>query len=262
MFTDPIQRVADLFTVSERLLFITGAGVSADSGLPTYRGVGGLYNRGETEDGVIIEEALSGPMMAARPGLTWKYLWQIGEACSGAAPNAAHRIMAELEAEKPEVWVLTQNVDGLHRAAGSHNLIEVHGDMFDLYCTDCGMTCTAEELLSDFSAMPDLPPRCDRCQGVIRPNVVLFGEMLPVAVAQALGHLAMIDFDVVVAVGTTASFPYIREPLSRAQRARRPIVEINPTRTAISEHFDYRIELGAAEALERIQEAGGWRKET
>ena len=254
MSSEAIQRVASLFTVSERLLFITGAGVSADSGLPTYRGVGGLYNRGETEDGVIIEEALSGPMMAARPGLTWKYLWQIGEACSGAAPNAAHRIMAELEAEKPEVWVLTQNVDGLHRAAGSHNLIEVHGDMFDLYCTDCGKTSTAEEFLSDFSAMPDLPPRCDRCRGVIRPNVVLFEEMLPVAVAQALGHLAMIDFDVVVAVGTTASFPYIREPLSRAQRARRPIVEINPTQTAISDCFDYRIELGAAEALERIRE--------
>lgn len=252
---NPIQQVADLFSQSDRLLFITGAGVSADSGLPTYRGVGGLYNRGETEDGVIIEQALSGPMLEARPDITWKYLWQIGEACSGAKPNAAHRFIAELESRKPEVWVLTQNVDGLHRAAGSKNLAEVHGDMFDLYCTDCGKTYTAHELFANFARLPDLPPRCERCQGVIRPNVVLFEEMLPNSVVQALHQLAFIDFDTVVAIGTTASFPYIREPLSRAQRAGHPIVEINPTQTAISEHFDYRIQLGAADALQKIQEA-------
>ncbi|MHB8899035.1 MAG: Sir2 family NAD-dependent protein deacetylase, partial [Thermoguttaceae bacterium] len=111
MLDDTIRLVADLVRVSDRILFITGAGVSADSGLPTYRGVGGLYNRGETDDGVTIEEALSGPMLEVRPDLTWKYLWQIGEACRGALPNAAHRIMAELESEKAEVWVLTQNVD-------------------------------------------------------------------------------------------------------------------------------------------------------
>ena len=110
-------------------------------------------------------------MLATRPELTWKYLWQIGEACSGAEPNAAHKIIAELESQKEEVWVLTQNVDGLHRAAGSRNLIEVHGDMFDLYCVDCGQEYKAQERFAGFASMPDLPPLCDRCQGVIRPNV-------------------------------------------------------------------------------------------
>ncbi len=250
---DTIQQVADLFAQSDRLLFITGAGVSADSGLPTYRGVGGLYNRGETEDGVVIEQALSGPMLLTRPELTWKYLWQIGEACSGAAPNAAHKIIAQLESQKEEVWVLTQNVDGLHRAAGSTNLVEVHGDMFDLFCVNCGQECQTQEHFSDFAALPDLPPFCEKCQGVIRPNVVLFEEMLPGHVVDGLAYLASVEFDVVVAVGTTASFPYIREPLSRAQRAGRPIVEINPTQTAISDHFDYRIQLGAAEAMEAVR---------
>lgn len=257
MTTDTIQQVADLFTRSNRLLFITGAGVSADSGLPTYRGVGGLYNRGDTEEGIPIEQALSGPMLAARPELTWKYLWQIGEACSGAKPNAAHRIIAELESQKEEVWVLTQNVDGLHRAAGSKNLVEVHGDMFDLFCTDCGQEYKASELLAGFASMPDLPPLCDRCQGIIRPNVVLFEEMLPAKVVQGLATLAFIEFDVVVAIGTTASFPYIREPLSRAQQAGHPIVEINPTRTAISDHFDYRLEMPAAQAMEAITNRQG-----
>jgi len=253
MPTDIIEQVAGLFARSNRLLFITGAGVSADSGLPTYRGVGGLYNRGETEDGVIIEQALSGPMLRVRPDLTWKYLWQIGEACSGAEPNAAHRIVAELESQKEAVWVVTQNVDGLHRAAGSKNVVEVHGDMFDLYCTDCGTEYKAAELFSYFAAIPNLPPLCERCQGVLRPDVVLFEEMLSGEVVDGLACVASVDFDVVVAVGTTASFPYIREPLSRAQRAGRPIVEINPTQTAISQHFDYRIELGAAEAMEKIR---------
>jgi len=254
MPTHTIQQVANLFDNAKRLLFITGAGVSADSGLPTYRGVGGLYNRGETEDGVIIEQALSGPMLAARPDLTWKYLWQIGEACSGAKPNDAHNIIAQLESEKDEVWTLTQNVDGLHRAAGSTNLIEVHGDMFDLFCIDCSQEYKALERFAEFTSMPDLPPLCDRCRGVIRPNVVLFEEMLPASVVNALGRLPFIHFDIVVAIGTTASFPYIREPLSRALQAGRPIVEINPTRTAISDEFDHRIELGAAEAMKRIRD--------
>jgi len=248
-----IQNAARLFNAADRLLFVTGAGVSADSGLPTYRGVGGLYNRGDTEDGVTIEQALSGPVLYRRPELTWKYLWQIGAACSGAQPNAAHRIIAELESQKDEVWVLTQNVDGLHRAAGSKNLVEVHGDMFDLYCTDCGQEYTAAVLFSDYSVMPDLPPLCEKCRGVIRPAVVLFEEMLPREAVEGLAHLASVDFDVVVAVGTTAAFPYIREPLGRALQRARPIVEINPTRTAISADFDYRIELGAGEAMEKIR---------
>jgi NAD-dependent deacetylase len=105
--------------------------------------------------------------------------------------------------------------------------------------------------------MPDLPPLCGECQGVVRPNVVLFEEALPADVVQSLGHLAFMSFDTVVAVGTTASFPYIREPIGRAQRQGAPIVEINPTRTAISSHFDYRIQLGAAEAMNRIWERMG-----
>ena len=116
-----ITQVARVLRDAESVLFVTGAGVSADSGLPTYRGVGGLYDGEDTEDGVRIEDALSGPMFAKRPALTWKYLWQIGSSCVGAVPNAAHNIIAAIEAEKHDVWVITQNVDGLHRSVGSKN---------------------------------------------------------------------------------------------------------------------------------------------
>src|ERR1700759_4605688 len=110
-----IQQVARLVDDAHRILFLTGAGLSADSGMPTYRGVGGLYVDTKTDEGFPIEVALSGPMFRRSPELTWKYLWQIGSACVGARPNPAHEFMARLESEKSEVWVLTQNVDGLHR---------------------------------------------------------------------------------------------------------------------------------------------------
>ena len=253
MTDNAIRQVARLLYRARSVLFVTGAGISADSGLPTYRGVGGLYDGAHTEDGVSIEEALSGPMFARRPALTWKYMWQIGAACSGAAPNAAHKVIADIEAEKEDVWVITQNVDGLHRAAGTQNLVEVHGDMFDLYCVRCGCEYTAGKLLESFQGQPTLPPICRQCGGVIRPRVVLFEETLPVGVLQSLTELSARDFDVVFAIGTTAVFPYIRWPIERAQENRRATVEINPTRTMLSSSFQHRVPLGAAEALQAIR---------
>ena len=249
-----IADVANLLRDAESVLFITGAGLSADSGLPTYRGVGGLYAGEATEDGVAIEEALSGPMFAKRPELTWKYLWQIGSACVGAVPTTAHEIIAKIEADKRDVWVMTQNVDGLHRAAGSKNLVEVHGHMFDLHCIDCGCDYTARELVADFEIPPTLPPKCIKCGGIVRPNVVLFDESLPLTVVQAMNDLLCKSFDMVFAIGTSALFDYIKRPLSQAYSNGSTTVEINPTQTEISGRFRYRIQLGAADAMQRIRD--------
>lgn len=174
---DPnLQRFARLIEQAERILFITGAGVSADSGLPTYRGLGGLYN-GSTAEGLPIETALSGPMLRDDPALCWKYLAELGRACLAAEPNAAHRAIAALQVRKPGCWVLTQNIDGLHRAAGSpgERLIEIHGQLAPLFCT----RCQAEAGLCPALLDAPLPPRCTRCDGVLRPPVVLFEELLP-----------------------------------------------------------------------------------
>ena len=135
------QTVADIATSlqsCESLLFITGAGISAESGIPTYRGVGGLYDVEQTEEGYPIEEVLSSSMLTENPGLTWKYLLQIGKAVSGATHNRAHEIIAEIEGHFPRVLTLTQNVDGFHHSAGSKNVIEAHGNMYSLSCTSCG----------------------------------------------------------------------------------------------------------------------------
>jgi NAD-dependent deacetylase len=248
-----ICEVAKILCDARSVLFVTGAGISADSGLPTYRGVGGLYDSEETEDGVRIEDALSGPMFSRRPDLTWKYLWQIASSCVGAVPNAAHDIIAAIESEKDNVWVITQNVDGLHRFAGSKNLVEVHGNMYDLFCTACGHEYAASDLLSDFRDLPALPPKCTSCNGMVRPRVVLFEELLPQSVVQKLDALARTDFDVVLSVGTSAAFHYVKEPLVAAQQKNKPTVEINPTRTDISRSCRYRIQLGAADAMQRIR---------
>ena len=113
-----IDAAAELLAPAQHILFVTGAGISADSGLPTYRGVGGLYDDADTEDGLPIEVCLSGSMFRRDPARTWKYIREIERACRGARPNPAHELIAELERERERVWVLTQNVDGLHVAGG------------------------------------------------------------------------------------------------------------------------------------------------
>ena len=128
---------AGLLRTARRLFVITGAGISADSGLPTYRGIGGLYDDTHTEDAIPIEQALSGSMLARRPAITWKYLAQIERACRGARPNRAHELLAAFDRHFAHVCVLTQNIDGFHRDAGSRHLIEMHGDVHRLQCTAC-----------------------------------------------------------------------------------------------------------------------------
>lgn len=242
-----IERIARHLGESRRVLFVTGAGISADSGLPTYRGVGGLYEGKDTEHGLPIEVALSGTTFAARPDITWKYLAQIERTCRGAQPNAAHRAIAELERRLPYVMVLTQNVDGLHGKAGSRRVIEIHGRLDELLCTVCDHRAVVEDLEGW-----GIPPSCPECGAVLRPNVVLFGEALP---GDALGRLFAAlheGFDMVFAVGTSAIFPYIAHAVLDAARRGAPTVEINPVATRLTEHVAFRLRMGAAEAMAAI----------
>ncbi len=248
---DPaVDEVAALLRDASRVLFITGAGISADSGMPTYRGVGGLYEDTETAHGLPIEVVLSGAQFASDPAVTWNYLLEIERACRGVAPNAGHRFIADLEREKPGTWVLTQNVDGLHRTAGSRNLVEIHGRVTDLYCVQCDY----RETVRDYSHLAGLP-RCPDCGGPVRPDVVLFGELLPEAAVTTLYGELDRGFDLVFSVGTSSLFPYISEPMLRARMAGKPTVEINPVETEVSDLADHVLRMGAAEALTRIRDS-------
>ena len=242
-------KVSELLKSCESILFITGAGISAKSGLPTYRGAGGLYNDKVTEDGIPIEMALAGETFRTQPAITWKYLSQIEKKCQGAKFNAAHKIITEMESHFQRVWVLTQNIDGLHHSAGSKKIIDIHGDMHKLLCTQCDWRKRVE----DYSQI-SIPPICPKCNAIVRPDVVFFGETLPKQKVEILAEELEKKFDMYCSIGTTSVFPYIQQPILDAKLLGHITIEINPDKTEISDLVDIKIPLEAAEALHIIWE--------
>lgn len=241
------EEVVALFNAASHILFITGAGVSADSGLPTYRGVGGLYHERLTEAGLSIEEALSGAMLQQHPDITWRYIAEIEANCRSAQPNMAHVVIAALERKRAAVTVLTQNVDGLHGDAGSRNLIEIHGTLRRLRC----MECTHSRVVQDYGGI-SIPPLCPKCTAIMRPDVVLFGEALDERDLLRLQTVLSSSPDLVVSIGTTSVFPYISGPVLWAAQAGVPTVEINPGDTEVSDIVTHHLRIGAAAAMADI----------
>ncbi len=239
--TDTLEEIADLLTRSQRTLFITGAGISVASGLPTYRGSTGVYQGGVNQEGLPYELVLSGDMLRSRPEVTWRELMRMSEKrLSNAEVNPGHEAIASV----PNAVVLTQNVDGLHRKAGSENVIEIHGNLGKLLCTECSY-----ERDADGWKNLTIPPRCPACAGILRPGVVLFGEALPQRALDRLDAELQQGFDMVFTIGTSSLFPYIAEPVVLAAEAGIPTVEINPEETEISHLVRYRVAGNAAEVL-------------
>jgi NAD-dependent deacetylase len=210
---------------------ITGAGVSAESGIQTYRGSGGLYD--DEEEGDRTVEALSGPTLRRDPARTWRVVAALARRSLAARPNPAHEALVAIERHVERFVLLTQNVDGLHRLAGSRNVIDIHGDVLDTRCLACGGRgrLTAQDL-----ARLDDVPACPSCGGGLRPDAVLFGEMLPPEKVYRLRQAFYDDPpDLVVVAGTTAVFPYIADPVVHAARRGRVTVEVNPERTMLSD---------------------------
>lgn len=247
---ESLDAVASFLEAAQSILFVTGAGISADSGLPTYRGIGGLYEEDDTAEGVPIEEALSGEMLTRNPALTWKYIHQIEASARGASFNRAHEVLAQMERRFERVWVLTQNVDGLHRKAGSANVIDIHGDVHDLVCTVCPHRTTVD----DYRDVAPLP-LCPECGKTLRPDVVLFGELLPLEKVDRMQSELRRGFDVVFSIGTTSVFPYIARPVLEAKLFGKPTVEINPGMTLVSSEVDVKLPMRAADACEAL-----WRR--
>lgn len=244
-----LDEVVVLLEKSKNILFVTGAGISAESGLPTYRGIGGLYNDRLTKDNIPIEVALSGMMMLQKPEITWTYISEIEKACRGAKYNRAHEIIAQMEQRFERVWVLTQNVDGFHRDAGSEKLVEIHGDIHTVFCTRCNYTISRANY-------PELqiPPKCPECGSIMRPDVVLFGEFLKMERLAQINAELLKGFDVVFSVGTTSVFPYISRPVIEASLNGVPTVEINPSDTEVTRYVSYKFPHGAVQVLGDIWE--------
>lgn len=220
-----------------RVGVITGAGISAESGIPTYRGIGGIYDDPDKGDDII--EALTGSTLLTDPDRTWRAVGELARHAGGARPNKGHMALVAIERSVKEFVLLTQNVDGLHQAAGSRNVIPVHGSIRATRCMGCGRQGT---LAPDELAALDAAPRCDACGAILRPGAVLFGEMLPADVVQRMyQEFAEKPPEVILVVGTSALFPYITAPVSEANRNGRLTVEINPERTYLSPEVHFHL---------------------
>jgi NAD-dependent deacetylase len=229
-----LDAVAVLLRKAKSALFITGPGVSADSGLSHYRGIAGL-RRKKPEDGKVFEAALSADMLRTKPELTWKYLLRMEEQVKAAQPNRTHEVLAKLEKRLERSVIMTVNVDRLHQRAGSHAVIEMHGSMFDLLCGKCEIARKYETYDS-----LDIPPRCKTCGEILRPDMALFGEALPADPFTRLQQELDLGFDMVLAIGCPTMFPYLARPVLLARAANLPAVEINVQRSEISDIVDFR----------------------
>jgi len=216
-----LARARELLHRAKRIAVLTGAGISAESGIPTFRGAGGLWKQFRAED-------LATPQAFQRnPQLCWEwYDWRRG-IISKVAPNPGHYALAELERRGEEFTLVTQNVDGLHAAAGGRSLLEIHGSIWKLRCTDCGNEWT------DRSVPLALLPRCAPCGGLARPGVVWFGENLDPRIWSAAED-AVSNCDVLLVVGTSAIvYPAAGlVPLARSHYAK--IIEVNLESTPVS----------------------------
>jgi NAD-dependent deacetylase len=246
---EKLDTVVSLLAQARHILCVTGAGISAESGIPTYRGIGGLYDDVDsvTTEGIPIEEALSGDMMRRKPAITWKYIHQIEAASRGASFNRAHEVLSAFEERFERAWILTQNVDGFHRSAGSRNVIDIHGDIHRILCTACDYRNTVD----DYTGLAPLPV-CPECTELLRPDVVLFGELLPHEKVDLMERELERGFDIVFSIGTTSVFPYITRPVLDAKLRGKATVEINPGTTMLSGEVGVQLPLGAVEALDTL----------
>jgi NAD-dependent deacetylase len=218
---------------------LTGAGVSAESGIPTFRGPGGLW-RGRDPASLATPEAFQSDPLAV-----WEwYDWRRGIIAS-AEPNDAHRALSRLEEEIEGFLLITQNVDGLHQAAGSRRIVELHGNLWRLRCTSEGTRHEDRRVPLD-----PLPPVCS-CGALLRPDVVWFGEPLPVdALESALRQASRCEVMIVAGTSTIVQ-PAASLPLT-AKQAGAWIVEVNPEPTPLSSIADHTLRGNAGEILPRL----------
>ena len=233
------MQVREWLKQASSVAVLTGAGVSAESGVPTFRGNNGLWKRYRSED-------LATPQAFARdPKLIWEWYDWRREMLAQAKPNPGHHALAAIERFAPKFTLITQNVDDLHEQAGSRNVLHVHGSIWMMRCVECG-----HESLDKRSPLPELPPKC-KCGAMLRPGVVWFGEALPSRVWSD-AETAARGADLFLVVGTSA-LVYPAAGLAQiAKRAGARVVEINICETALSDAIDEFLQGPSGELLPRL----------
>lgn len=233
-----VERIRERLRASSYPVVLTGAGVSAESGVPVFRGASGLWRNFRAED-LAIPEAFE-----ADPFLVWEWYDWRRALVARSRPNRAHYAIAELECAHPALTLITQNVDGLHRLAGSRNVLELHGSIWRVVCTECKNSSENREVPIE------ILPRC-RCGGVLRPGVVWFGEALPEDVLDgAFSASGKADFMLVA--GTSGVVQPAASLAHRARRAGAFLAEINIEPSALTGIMDEVVYGRASEVMPAI----------
>lgn len=238
---DLVDKAKSILQTSERVFVLTGAGISAESGIPTFRGDDGLWRSHRPE------ELATPHAFAQDPELVWEfYDWRRG-IIADRGPNPGHAALAMLERKIPTFTVVTQNVDGLHRKAGSENLIEIHGNIWRVRCTEC------RSEFDNYDVPIEILPKCSECEGVLRPGVVWFGENLP-QTALTRAFRAAADCEAALVVGTSGIVQPAASLAVEAKRSGATVIEVNLDETPNTEWVDIALHGKAGEILPRLVE--------
>ena len=235
------HKLQDIILNSSNIVAFTGAGISAESGIPTYRGADGLWNKYNPNKYANIR------YFYRNPAYYWNFFKDVRyQMLKTAVPNLAHKILAKLEMEGQLQAVITQNIDGLHQKAGSRNVLELHGNTRSFSCQECSQNYDFEQAYS--LLQNKLPPLCSSCQGLLKPDVVMFGEALPVKILHKARELAS-QCDLFLAIGSSllvqpaASLPVI------AIKAGAKLVIINKDKTRLDSRANLVISDAASKVL-------------
>lgn len=234
-----VLALKEKLSAAENVVVLTGAGISAESGVPTFRGEGGLWRTYRATD-LATPEAFEND-----PKLVWEFYGWRRQLLAPLDPNPGHYALAELERRIPRFTLITQNIDGLHQKAGSANILELHGNLWWVRCTRCG-SLTEDRTVP----LPELP-RCISCRGLLRPHVVWFGEMLePKILDQA--YEAIRDCGVMLVVGTSGTVQPAASMGVIARKQGATVAEVNLDPTPYTDAYDISISGKAGEILARL----------
>ena len=246
---EKINKVAQMIDKAGRVVIFTGAGVSTESGIPDFRSPGGLWSKFDPDD-FTIDKFLNSVQ-------TRKKMWRLlldGGLMADAAPNAAHLAIAELEKVGKLICVITQNVDNLHQKAGNDpaRVHELHGNMQWLICLECGQKYPLENLIQNISSDDNIPD-CKKCGGILKPDVIFFGEALPQKILAIAANESQ-ECDLFIVIGSSlAVYPAAYMPM-HAKRAGAGIVIINMGETQQDDIADVIIDHSAGETMTKIME--------
>ena len=244
---DAIRQAAKWLAAAKWPIALTGAGISVDSGIPDFRSPGGLWVRFDPFEYATIDA------FHHHPRKVWQMLKELSSLIVGAEPNAGHKALADIEMQGKLKAVITQNVDNLHQAAGSRTVIEYHGNGATLVCLECEFTTTAELAEKKVEETGEWPPTCDNCGAILKPDVIFFGESIPLDAMMKSQYYAE-KSDVILVCGTSATVaPASGIPIITKNNGGR-IIELNITTTQLSPMADLTIVGSTSETLPLLAE--------